>query len=307
MNQSQLFFIVGAQKAGTTSLYRYLYAHPDIHMPLEKEVPFFDKSDINMASWKRYKEMFLTPQQGELVSGTSTPQYMCDHRIPARIAQYVPNAKIIILIRDPIQRAVSHYKMLVRWGKEFRPFENAIHTQLLPENLEYERQKTYEEILQTGEHGSYVYRGEYKPFIDLYRKNFPGAVIVVSSDSLKRDRKKTLQEVFRFLGVRDTIIPETISKEYHTSNADPLERAKKWVIESGWVREIVKKVTPKKVRQHVRLRYFSYLGANQKPVKLGAETYHCLTNHFKQINEDLDGYADSWYKAVPDKNGMYYL
>jgi hypothetical protein len=307
MSEAQLFFIVGAQKAGTTSLHKYLSAHPDIYMPVEKEVPFFDKENIDAEMWRSYSKKYLAPTGGEVIAGTSTPQYMCDYRIPWRIAEYAPDAKIIIILRDPIERAVSHYKMMVRRGVERRTFDEAIREQLQPESLRVEREKQYEEIMRSGEHDSYVVRGEYKRIINLYHQFFPDSVKIVCSESLREYRRETVVEILRFLGVRENIIPRAISGVYHKSNAGPADMIKRTVAKSDFVRVLAKAFVPKQLRRRIWKKHLSYLGGNVKNITIDECTYRTLAKHFMDENDGLSVCMERWFKNKPNDNDVHSL
>lgn len=307
IQEAPLFFIVGAQKAGTTSLYKYLGAHPDIYMPIEKEIPFFDKTEIDQLAWAKYRETYLTPRRGERIAGTSSPQYMCDYRVPGRIAEYAPNAKIIIILRDPIERAVSHYKMLVSRGAEHREFEDAITEQLLPYRLQQEREKKYEEIIESGEQGSYVCRGEYKRIVDLYRHHFPRSVLVICSQSLRDRRKKTVEDVLRFLEVRESILPNTLSTAYHRSNASVVDKLKKWIAQSESVRLLAKMFFTKRIRKYVVNNHLTYLSRDVKSVNVNANVYRSLVEHYQKTNAGMEACMDGWFKRSPSQDGNYIL
>lgn len=305
MAGQQLFFIVGAQKAGTTSLYKYLSGHPEIHMPLEKEVPIFDREDIDPAAWEKYRARYLAPRHGEKIVGTATPQYMCDYRIPARIAEYAPNAKIVMLLRDPVERAVSHYKMLAGRGEERRSFDEAIAEQLLPENLERERERKYGEVLRAGEHTAYVSRGEYKRMADLYRAHFSGAVMLVCTEALRDRRKETVQEVLRFLGADADILPRTLAGVYHASDAGLALRIKRWVAESRLADRLARALMPKSARKRFWKKHLSYVGGYAGPVRVSAETYRRLASHYQEASAGLETCMDGWFKRQAAEDGGY--
>ncbi len=120
------FLIIGAQKAGTTSLYHHLICHPNIAPARFKELHFFDRHFSNGPEW--YRAYF--PRHGHsgesFVTGESTPDYLSGWWVPDRIRSIIPEAKFIVLLRNPVDRAYSHFHHNVRKGVEFRSFENAI-------------------------------------------------------------------------------------------------------------------------------------------------------------------------------------
>jgi Sulfotransferase family len=108
------FFVVGAAKSGTTSIYRYLRQHPDVYMPIVKELHWFSRLEPNprqgfhpITSEEEYLSLF-EGWRGERAIGEASPSYLWDPKAPERIQRSVPSAKILILLREPVDRAFSH-------------------------------------------------------------------------------------------------------------------------------------------------------------------------------------------------------
>jgi hypothetical protein len=128
------FFIVGAANSGTTSLYRYLKQHSDVFMPALKEPHYF--AQVNPAHEQRYLRTIIRDEaaylrlfrkaEGYKAIGEASPSYLWDVKAPERIGSVIPDAKIIILLRDPVERAYSHYLMDVREGLQELPFRHAL-------------------------------------------------------------------------------------------------------------------------------------------------------------------------------------
>ncbi len=118
------FIIVGAMKAGTSSLAASMREHPDIYMP-EKEVHFFDVPR-RFAKGRRKYRAYFTGWQGERAVGEKTPTYSYQVEAPERIATLLPEAKLIWIFRHPVARMISHYWFFVSTGKERLSFEKAI-------------------------------------------------------------------------------------------------------------------------------------------------------------------------------------
>jgi hypothetical protein len=118
------FIIIGAQRCGTTSLYSYLIGHPYVASALQKEIHFFDLNFKKGVSW--YRTQF--PQLGEqgFITGEGSPYYIFHPHVPKRIFDTVPRAKLILLLRNPVDRAYSHYHHEVKLGVEPLSFEDAI-------------------------------------------------------------------------------------------------------------------------------------------------------------------------------------
>lgn len=119
------FIVIGAQKAGTTSLFHYLRAHPRIHIPLVKEIGFFSSERKFRKGVAWYLKQFadVHPQQ---IVGDVSPQYMAHPAAPARIHGLFPDTRLIAILRNPVDRAHSGYRMAVRRGGEKRTVEQAL-------------------------------------------------------------------------------------------------------------------------------------------------------------------------------------
>jgi len=121
------YLIIGAAKCGTGSLYRYLIQHPEIKPALTKEVRFFDKYYDKGTNWYRVSFPFKNFLRRNYVTGEATPRYLDHPHAPKRVKEVIPNAKFIILLRNPIDRAYSMYNMRVGRKRENLSFEEAIN------------------------------------------------------------------------------------------------------------------------------------------------------------------------------------
>ncbi|MEI8002617.1 MAG: sulfotransferase domain-containing protein [Actinomycetes bacterium] len=125
------FLVIGAQKAGTTTLYARLSAHPSVRPALRKEVHWFDRAHREAADLRTYfpleAEMArCRDRTGAALTGEATPFLLCHPLAPARARASIPDARILVLLRDPVERAVSGYHHAVRHGHEQRPPEVAL-------------------------------------------------------------------------------------------------------------------------------------------------------------------------------------
>src|SRR5215216_7751234 len=127
------FLVLGAQKAGTTALYAYLRRHPQIAGPSWKEVSFFDRHYARGESWYRGNfpsrpATWLARRRAgaEPIVGEASPGYLFHPHAPQRVATLLPNVRLIALLRDPVDRALSHYHHELALGRESLSFEEAI-------------------------------------------------------------------------------------------------------------------------------------------------------------------------------------
>jgi len=198
--------IVGAQKAGTSSLSHFISQHPQIHSPLQKEVHFFSGGmnpniDNYAKGEKWYKAHF--PLQKNIapkdITFEATPMYLFHPLVPGRIKTLLPKCKIIILVRNPVERAISHFFHVVRHGYETLSIEQAMQTEL----------SRLQKVLANKDYGNPVYRlysyqsrGLYLEQIKRYQSFFPSnQLLILSSEQLMTASQTVLTQVFNFLDI----------------------------------------------------------------------------------------------------------
>ena len=211
MNNSPLdnmFVIAGAQRSGTTYLYQILDSHPEIYMakPMRPEPKFFC-IDENFNKGKDYyiKKYFHDLPGHCKAAGEKSTSYMSDPKTPERMASLFPNMKIIFVLRNPIERAISNYWFSVQNNLEKESFEYAVKN---------EKQRILSNPMpQFSNHPfAYLERGEYITYIERYLKYFPQEQLffIKSEDLEKRD---SLAQLFSFLEVDDTYYPAEIGRK----------------------------------------------------------------------------------------------
>jgi len=185
------FIIAGAQKSGTTSLHYALAKHPDIFMSEPKELNFFN-IDSNYEKGIEWYSSFFKSWHSEKVAGECTPEYMWDKRVAERMPKIIPSAKILFILRNPIDRAYSAYWHAVRYGRENLSFEEAIKVE--PERMK----KDY----MTRRYNSYIDRGFYyrqiKPFLKYYDNT---KIIILIFEEYKENPIETLIKVTNFFEI----------------------------------------------------------------------------------------------------------
>ena len=128
------FVIIGTQKGGTSLLYRLLIRHPLIEPAATKELHFFDNNFSEGLSWyERYFPRSSYVEDRKTISGEATPSYLLDPLVPERMAKTIPDARLIALLRNPVDRAYSQYQMRVRRGDEARSFGEATRQEMAGE------------------------------------------------------------------------------------------------------------------------------------------------------------------------------
>ncbi|HEU5227212.1 MAG TPA: sulfotransferase domain-containing protein [Ktedonobacteraceae bacterium] len=205
------FIIIGAQRGGTTSLYAYLSQHPQIAPAVMKEVHFFDNNFQKGVSWYRAQfpsivEKYLATNVGkqDFITGEASPYYLFHPHVPQRVAKLVPYVRLIVLLRNPVDRAYSHYYHEVELGRETLSFEEA---------LAQEEARTHEESARIAaekhyrsyNHQNYTYlaRGIYANQLERWLSLFPREqLLVIKSEDFYADPDSIFQQTQAFLNVR---------------------------------------------------------------------------------------------------------
>lgn len=213
------FVVVGAQKAGTTSLFEYLRRHPQIYLPPEKEIPFFSDDRAFREGWPDWSRRFYGSAPETRSWGKATPSYLADPRVPSRLREAMPEVRIVALLRHPVDRAVSHYKMAVRRGQETRPLNVALSALLPPAELSHARSLPYS---WKRENRCYVVWGEYGRLLERYVDHFPrDRIHVLFTEQLAERPHETVGRVLRFLGLDDEAPMGDLRRRYHVGGMAP--------------------------------------------------------------------------------------
>jgi len=189
--------IVGAAKAGTTSLHAYLDQHPAIAMSPKKELQLFSRDDWEeRLDWYRTHFLVRAPVRGE-----SSPSYSMDPilpHVPERARRVVPGARVLYVVRDPIERIVAHYIEFVALLRERRSFEEAMADFDKPSNV-------------------YVMTSRYAHQLERWLESFDHSrILVVDQRELLADRRETMRKVFRFLDVDDAFWSPEFDRLHNT-------------------------------------------------------------------------------------------
>jgi Sulfotransferase domain len=215
------FVIVGAQRGGTTSLFAYLSAHPQVAPAAMKESHFLtDRYDRGLEWYLGLLPAALPPT---IMTGEATP-YALFHPLAAqRLGLVAPQAKVIVLLRNPVERAYSHFAMERARGDEALDFAAALDAE--PERLAGEEERliadpTY--VSRAHKHFSYVARGEYPRQLERWRKAVsPDRLMILRSEDLYTQPEATFARVASFLGIDSRVrVPFTV---HNRGDAPPLD------------------------------------------------------------------------------------
>ena len=201
------FIIIGTQKGGTTFLNQLLAQHPLIKRAFLKEVHYFDLNFDKGINWYRSNFPVRTSKNDGYVTGEASPYYMFHPHAARRASEVVPNAKLIVLLRDPVDRAYSHYQhqaLRVRGkGQETLSFEQALEAEEGRLHGEVERMLQDEHYLSPNYRNySYLARGVYVDQLQSWSKYFDRTqMLVLKSEVLFRDTAGILQATANFLEI----------------------------------------------------------------------------------------------------------
>ena len=216
------FLVIGAQKAGTTALYAYLRWHPGIAGPSWKEVSFFDRHWWRGEAW--YRGQFPL-RAGERLVGEASPSYLFHPLAPERARAVVPGAKLVALLRDPVDRAYSQYQHEVALGREPLSFEDALAAE--DERLVGEVERLIADpraFSRAWWDHTYTARGRYAEQLERWLEAFPSEqLLVVRTEDLGERPAETYASILAFLGAEPHELPDyprVFDRDYEPMRAE---------------------------------------------------------------------------------------
>ncbi len=202
------FMIVGAQKCGTSALSHFLSQHPDIAIARGKEVHLFDDPDYSPlwseAEMDHYYDDYFEDDAVQAICGEATPIYLYWPEIAQELARYNKQLKLIVMLRDPVERAISQYGMERRRGLESLPRWLAF----LIEPIRLKISGEARALNSSRRTHSYIDRGFYARQIESLRCHFPDdQILLIEQSQLLQNHESTMTQVFGFLGCGDDSMP----------------------------------------------------------------------------------------------------
>jgi hypothetical protein len=204
------FLIIGGQRCGTTYLYRELTSHPYIRPAAKKEIHFFDDHYPKGIDW--YRSHF--PPSGMfpgVISGEASPYYFFHPAAPRRVYDYYPAIKLILLLRNPVDRAYSHYYHNIRRNRETRSFAEAIAME--PRLIAGDEERLYRDDSYRNhnhKHFSYLARGVYIRQLERWTALFPMAQFkIIKSEHFFNRPQEVLEEIVAFLGIESSSLKKS--------------------------------------------------------------------------------------------------
>ena len=217
------YYIIGGQKCGTGSLYTYLLQHPNVQPAISKEPSYFDRYYDRGLNWYKicfpfgfHKTYYKKIKKQKFVTGEASVRYLDHPFTPKRLKKITPNAKFIILLRNPIDRAYSHYTMINNRGGGNSPFGDKLSFEEAIEKEEERIEGQLEKMLTDPNYysdiyfrHSYLQRGIYVDKLERWFSVFPKEhFLIIQSEEFFKNTAETYKQVLEFLDLSDFKLPE---------------------------------------------------------------------------------------------------
>ncbi|MBE9117045.1 sulfotransferase [Lusitaniella coriacea LEGE 07157] len=298
--KSPNFLIVGVQKAGTTSIYRYLKQHPQVYLSPVKETNFLEKdweqriadgnseNSTKINTFEQYCQLF-SGVEDEIALGEASPNYLFHYKTAIeRIKRYVPDAKLIAVLRNPTERAHSDHLMHIR---------DAIGSpkvKSLSEQVKFSAHKSF--ILRKG-----FYAQQLKHFYEQFDRE---KIRVYLYEDLCKDSISFMQEMYRFIGVDDTLKPDT-SRRAQTAQVPKNQSINRMLRKQNPLRTAVastlKVFLPEEKRQAIRQSLINLNSADKSHGALSQEERALLVDLYREdileLQELIDRDLSDWLKV----------
>lgn len=300
-NKLPNFLIAGATKCGSSSLNKYLEQHPDIFMSKQKEPRFLSSQvmrfpiggpfDDKVESWyvkdfKAYQNLFQNAKNEKIIGEASVDTIYFHQDVVPIIKQYLGDPKILIVLRDPVQRAFSAYQHLVRDGRETLPFEEALSME------KYRIAENYELIYHYTQ--AALYSEQLKTFID----NFTN-VKVILIEEFNQDKDKMFRQIFEFLDI-DPNVKINTDINYNASGVPKNRFLHNLIREKNVVKTLLKPITFF-MSQKMKDKILNHMAKkNMSRMRISFANENMLQKYFKpeikKLEKLLDKRLDIWLK-----------
>ena len=284
------FFIVGAPKSGTTSLYHYLSEHPQVEMSSQKEPDYFSDKAIHeqgmyyaknrVNTLDKYESLFM--QKESVVYGEASVSYLFYENVAEDIKKYNPNAKIIIMLRNPIERAFSHYLMDYRLGLISDSFENVLAKKSKHKNAHL----FYQQYIEVSKYAKQIQR-----YLVFFEKD---NILFIDYEDFKINVSKTVDQVYNFLHISTEFAADINTK--HNTFTMPKNKVIRLIYSFVFLRKILTFLFPIYLVKNIRVLLFK---SDEKP-ELLKETRSLLSIIFnddiKKMEEVLAKNYSKWIK-----------
>ena len=227
------FIVIGARKAGTSSLFEHLRVHPDLYLPPAKDHPFFSEEAVYAEGWSKFvsRNFHEAPEAAQwgkvthhymygcpggrdrAVGGTARAAESAERIIPERIHAMFPDVKLIAILRDPVERCISDNGMRVLWGQQDRrSFDRTIADLLAPAALESSRCCHTHPFITWGEYGRIL-----QPYYEVFPRE---QIFICFTDELSQAPLELMERVFRYLEV-PSFVPPDLQTRFRQTTLSP--------------------------------------------------------------------------------------
>ena len=296
------FLVIGAMKAGTTSLFHYLRQHPQLAFGHAKEPSFFafegSPLDFRGPLDERLKQVVITQLSAYteqydgakpgMKLGDVSPIYMYSERAAERIRERIPGAKLIAILRDPADRAYSNYVHFAREGREpAATFEAALEQEAARIAANWAPQWHYQRL------------GFYAVQLKRYLALFPRAQMrFFLYEDLRHDEPGVLRQIFDFVGVDPAFVPR-LGERWNVGGVVKSRAVHNFLRRPGWVARLVRPIVPRGTRQRIVLRL---MRLNLRPAPpMRAETREMLVRAYRidieELQRQIDRDLGAWLRA----------
>jgi len=284
------FFIVGAPKAGTTSLYHYLNEHPQVEMSSQKEPDYFSDKAIHQQGMYYDKKRVNTPdkyeslfvQKESVVYGEGSVSYLFYDNVAEDIKKYNPNAKIIIMLRNPIERAFSHYLMDYRLGLVSDSFENIIAKKSKCKNAHL----FYQQYIEVSKYAKQIQR-----YLDFFEKE---NILFIDYEEFKKNVSKSVDQAYNFLNISAEFSADVYTK--YNAFVMPKNKGIRFIYSFVFLRRILTFLFPIGLVKNIKILLFKI---DKKPKLLKETRIHLrkiFKNDIKKLEEVLGKDYSKWIK-----------
>ena len=280
------FMCLGAAKSGTTTLYDILRQHPDIYIPAFKEPHFFDIPENYKNGIEWYKRNYFRNANKKIIADF-TPSYFFEKEAPKRIFKNLGrDMKFLVVFRNPVDRAYSHYLHSKRDDHESENFEKSLELEV-SRLKKHENQSDYLSYLRH----SYVHQGLYAQMIDRYLQYFSldNFLFIHFEDELLQERELTIKRILEFLEIDSSVLLRTDIRS-NPSSKEKSKSLKKLMNKRGWWRDVIKFMIPSvQLRQIIRNRIQRINITEFKAQQLSQEVKsNLLEKYFRKDISDLE-------------------
>lgn len=291
------FLVIGAPKSGTTSLYHYLKQHPNIYLPDQKELHYFSFPELGLASagpgdaavrdglcqtWEQYATHYLDARNHSAI-GDISPSYLYYSSSATKIREKLGMVKIIVIIRNPVDKAYSQYMHMVREDLEGLSFQDAIAAE------SGRLKQDWGDIWRYME--SSLYADRLKEFIDVFGEE---NVKIILFDDFTKHTLAVLADLFKYIGV-DPKVEISTNEKFNRTGTPKNPFISNMMRKQGWLKALVKKVLPSGLRFRLR-NWIINANTGDKP-ELSPELRLSLLKYFREDIvkvERLIGKSTGW-------------